>query len=66
MTRDWREEIAPLDADAAAAARERIDNLTKPLGSLGRIEELAVQLCAIAGAIPAHNYERRAILVGAG
>ena len=66
ITRDWREEIAPLDADAAAAARERIDNLTKPLGSLGRIEELAVQLCAIAGAIPAHNYERRAILVGAG
>ena len=66
MTRDWREEIAPLDAGAASAARERIDNLTKPVGSLGRIEELAVQLCAIAGGIPAHAYERRAILVGAG
>ncbi|MDB5071042.1 MAG: Nicotinate-nucleotide--dimethylbenzimidazole phosphoribosyltransferase [Candidatus Eremiobacteraeota bacterium] len=62
----WREEIAPLDASAAAAARERIDALTKPVGSLGRIEELAVQLCAIAGGVPTHAYERRAILIGAG
>lgn len=64
--RDWREQIAPLDRTAAAAARERIDNLTKPLRSLGRIEELAVQLCAIGGCVPEHAYERRAILVGAG
>jgi nicotinate-nucleotide--dimethylbenzimidazole phosphoribosyltransferase len=63
---DWREEIVPLDANAAAAARERIDNLTKPVGSLGRIEELAVQLCGIAGGVPAHAYERRTILIGAG
>jgi nicotinate-nucleotide--dimethylbenzimidazole phosphoribosyltransferase len=27
---------------------------------------LAVQLCSIAGGLPAHNFERRAILVGAG
>lgn len=66
ITRDWREEIAPIDVCVAAAARERIDNLTKPVGSLGRIEALAVRLCAIAGGVPAHAYERRAILVGAG
>ncbi len=58
--------IASLDERAAAAARERIDNLTKPQGSLGRIEELAVQLCAIGGGAPAHAFERRAILIGAG
>lgn len=58
--------IEPGDAAAAGAARERIDQLTKPRGSLGRIETLAVQLCAIAGGIPAHNFERRAILVAAG
>jgi nicotinate-nucleotide--dimethylbenzimidazole phosphoribosyltransferase len=58
--------IAALDPAVAAAARERIDALTKPPGSLGRIESLAVQLCAIAGGIPQHNYERRAILVAAG
>jgi nicotinate-nucleotide--dimethylbenzimidazole phosphoribosyltransferase len=64
--RDFRSAIAPLDAAAAAAARARIDDLTKPRGSLGRLEELAVQLCAIAGGLPAHAYERRTILIGAG
>ena len=57
--------IPPLDAAAARAARERIDQLTKPVGSLGRIEELAERLAAIHGGLPP-VYERRAILVGAG
>lgn len=61
-----RSAIAATDPTVAQAARARIDQLTKPRGSLGRIETLAVQLCAIAGGIPAHNFERRAILVGAG
>ncbi len=65
IAQTWREQIAPLDRAAEAAARTRIDQLTKPLGSLGRIETLAVRLCAIAGGIPAHNYERRSILVAA-
>jgi nicotinate-nucleotide--dimethylbenzimidazole phosphoribosyltransferase len=58
--------IVPTDPAVARAARERIDALTKPLGSLGRLEDLAVRLCAIAGGVPAHAYERRAILIGAG
>jgi nicotinate-nucleotide--dimethylbenzimidazole phosphoribosyltransferase len=33
-------------------ARERLERLAKPPGSLGRIEELAVQLCAISGTCP--------------
>lgn len=61
-----RAAIAPTDRAVAAAARERIDALIKPLGSLGRIEDLAVQLCAIAGGVPAHAYPRRTILIGAG
>jgi nicotinate-nucleotide--dimethylbenzimidazole phosphoribosyltransferase len=61
-----RDAIAATDPAVAAAARRRIDDLTKPQGSLGRIETLAVQLCAIAGGVPTHNFERRAILVGAG
>ncbi len=61
----WRAQIPRADAAAAAAARERIDNLTKPVGSLGRIEELAVQLAAINGALPDHAFERRAVLVAA-
>ncbi len=63
---EFRTTIPHLDTDAAFAARERIDQLTKPQGSLGRIEDLAVQLAAIAGELPRHAYERRAILVGAG
>ena len=35
------------DATAAAAARERQNSLTKPQGSLGRLEELSIQLAAI-------------------
>ncbi|HEY4440553.1 MAG TPA: nicotinate-nucleotide--dimethylbenzimidazole phosphoribosyltransferase [Candidatus Elarobacter sp.] len=65
MTNEWRSAIRPVDAAAATAARERIDALTKPVRSLGRIEDLAVRLCAIAGGFPAHAYEQRAILVGA-
>jgi nicotinate-nucleotide--dimethylbenzimidazole phosphoribosyltransferase len=45
--------IAPLDTTAAAAARELQDRLTKPRGALGRLEDLSVQLCAIAGTCPA-------------
>lgn len=58
--------VTATDPAVAEAARLRIDQLTKPRGSLGRIEALAVQLCAIAGGTPAHNFERRAILVAAG
>ena len=39
--------IQPLDKDAMAAARARQDTLTKPAGSLGRLEELSVQLAGI-------------------
>jgi len=63
---DLLSDVAPVDAAAAAAMRERIDSLTKPQGSLGRLEDLAVQLAAIAGGMPAHRYEARAILVGVG
>ncbi len=40
-------QIAPLDAAAMQAARERQNTLTKPLGSLGRLEDLSVQLAGI-------------------
>lgn len=41
--------IAPLDHDAMDRVSAYIDQLTKPLGSLGRIEEIAVQLAGITG-----------------
>jgi len=38
--------IAKADAAFLAAAQRRLDTLTKPLGALGRLEELAAQICA--------------------
>jgi len=44
--------IVPLDAAAVTAARERQESLTKPSGSLGRLEDVSVQLAGIAGRCP--------------
>ena len=40
-------DIQPLDKSMQAAIQEKIDNLNKPKGSLGRLEELAMQICLI-------------------
>lgn len=40
-------QIQPLDQAAMNAARERQNQLTKPAGSLGRLEELSIQLAGI-------------------
>lgn len=53
------------DLDAAAAARARQDQLTKPTGSLGQLEELSIQLAAATGnARP--SVARKAVIVMAG
>jgi nicotinate-nucleotide--dimethylbenzimidazole phosphoribosyltransferase len=41
------ENIEPLDKDAMAKARQRQDELTKPAGSLGRLEELSIQIAGV-------------------
>ncbi|MDP2728657.1 MAG: nicotinate-nucleotide--dimethylbenzimidazole phosphoribosyltransferase [Dehalococcoidia bacterium] len=46
---DTIKRIGPLNEGAMAAARARQDTLTKPLGSLGRLEELSIQLAGITG-----------------
>lgn len=39
--------VAPVDRSIEPAIKEKIDNLTKPKGSLGRLEELATQVALI-------------------
>lgn len=58
-------QIKSLDEAAMAAARARQDSLTKPQGSLGRLEELSIQVAGITGeAMPC--LERKAIVTMAG
>ncbi|MEK6441202.1 nicotinate-nucleotide--dimethylbenzimidazole phosphoribosyltransferase [Pseudonocardia sp. T1-2H] len=58
--------IRPPDAEARAAARDRLDRMTKPRGSLGRVEDLAVDLAGIAGSCPPPVPEPAAVAVFAG
>ena len=40
-------DIQPVDRRMVPAVQQKIDNLNKPKGSLGRLEELAMQLCLV-------------------
>jgi nicotinate-nucleotide--dimethylbenzimidazole phosphoribosyltransferase len=54
--------IESLDAMAMAAARERQDMLTKPQGSLGRLEELSIRLAGITGT-SRPRFRQKAVIV---
>src|SRR4051812_48073650 len=58
--------IRPLDDEAIAAARALQARLTKPLGSLGALEFLAVRLAGLAGACPPPLLEPAALAIFAG
>jgi nicotinate-nucleotide--dimethylbenzimidazole phosphoribosyltransferase len=62
--RDAIAAVEPLDGEAMASARDRLDHLTKPPGSLGRLEELVVWLAGVT-ARPAPPVGRRRIVVAA-
>ncbi len=56
------QQILPLDESAMQAARARQDRLTKPRGSLGRLEELSIRLAGMQ-AKPFPSVERKAVIV---
>ena len=58
-------QIPPLDEAAMSAARARQDTLTKPRGSLGRVETLSIQLAGITGN-PRPQLQHKVILTMAG
>jgi nicotinate-nucleotide--dimethylbenzimidazole phosphoribosyltransferase len=45
-------QIRPLDRSSESAAQARLDSLTKPHGSLGKLEELACRIAIIQGKVP--------------
>jgi len=62
---DIVEMIRPLDKEAMAQAQVRQDQLTKPQGSLGRLEALSVHLAGIQGK-PIPQIKHKAIITMAG
>jgi nicotinate-nucleotide--dimethylbenzimidazole phosphoribosyltransferase len=58
--------ITPPDEDVASQARARQDTLTKPPGSLGRLEDLSVWVAACQGVCPPNQFQRARVVVFAG
>jgi nicotinate-nucleotide--dimethylbenzimidazole phosphoribosyltransferase len=56
------QQIQPLDESAMKIAQARQDTLTKPRGSLGRLEELSIQLAGMT-ANPRPTVERKVVIV---
>jgi len=57
--------ISSLNQDSMAQAQERQAQLTKPAGSLGRLEQLSIQIAGITGQIKP-SLAQRAVIVAAG
>ncbi|WP_295637904.1 nicotinate-nucleotide--dimethylbenzimidazole phosphoribosyltransferase [uncultured Methylibium sp.] len=67
MTTPWTPPTVEPVADAALAARlrHRIDHLTKPLGALGRIESLMLQVGLLQGRVDPQLHEPQAVVFAA-
>lgn len=59
---EWLEDIRGLDEKAMMEARRRQDQLTKPRGSLGRLEELACRIAGIMGCVNPDVSQKRIVL----
>ena len=57
--------VTPLDAAAMELARSRQQQLTKPGGSLGRLEDIAIQMAGITKQ-PLPNVKQKAVIIMAG
>ncbi len=56
------EAIKPVDEEAKKKAAERVDNLAKPIGSLGELEKIIVRMAGITGKL--HNkIEKKGLVV---
>ena len=52
LLKDVIEQIRPLDRSIERVAQKRLDSLTKPRGSLGKLEEMARRIAIIQGRVP--------------
>ena len=57
--------MPPLDKEAMAACQNRLDNLAKPIYSLGNMEKIVTQLSGITGdALPQADMQKSLLLLG--
>lgn len=56
------ENIIPLDSAAMTASQKKLDNLTKPIGSLGKLEDIIVQLSGI-NRTPFPAADKKAVII---
>lgn len=61
-----RDAVGLRDLTAADGARARLDTLVKPVGALGRLEDLAVWLAGVQGCCPPRPLDRVRVVVFAG
>jgi len=59
------EAIKPADENAKRKAAERLDNLAKPIGALGVLEEIVIKMAGITGK-PHNKIEKRNVVVMCG
>ncbi len=62
---DTAKGIVGLDGDSMSKAQIRLDSLTKPQGSLGRLEELAKQISGITGSLNPDMSQKLIIVMAA-
>lgn len=60
---EWAGLVGMPSASAAAAARARQARLTKPIGALGRLEELSAWVAGAQGQCPPRDFERARVVV---
>lgn len=61
----WLNQIPEPNAEKAQAAQARLNQLTKPIGSLGALEDLAIRLSAMTGQL-CPTFGHLAVLIAAG
>ncbi len=62
MLNELLNKIEPLDINSMKAAQTRLDSLTKPLGSLGKLEDMIVKLSGI-NSSPNPKVDNKAIVI---
>jgi nicotinate-nucleotide--dimethylbenzimidazole phosphoribosyltransferase len=62
MLVELSDKILPLDYDVMVTAQKRLDSLTKPLGSLGTLEDIIVKLSGINGT-PFPAADKKAVII---